>query len=136
MSYNPDVNPATFKRVALITSLCGLAFLCSVLDGHCEEKKTAFKLTAASYAVLAGVDVAQSVPCLSSTRCREVSPVYKSSSPAGFIAIKAAGVTTFTVLAWKLKKQHPKWAWGLLAGVTATQGAVVLWNAQHGGFSR
>jgi hypothetical protein len=121
-------------RAALVCLVLGIVLLFFMVDvAHCQDrpKDTAMKATIAGYIAVAAADVWQSAPCLHGTTCREVSPVYKHTNPAGFIAIKAAGVTAVTVTAWKIRKTHPKAAWWLLGATTAAQTAVVIYNARQ-----
>src|SRR5262245_36219286 len=136
MNTDHNLSPRQLKRAAIVCFSAVAVLVLVATTAHCQDaprkKDTAFKLTAATFAGLAAVDVYQSAPCLHSTTCKEVSPVYTQTNPAGFIAIKAAGVGTITWMAWKARKTHPKLAWGLLIGATATQGFVVAYNARQG----
>lgn len=90
----------------------------------------AFKATIGALSGLAVADTIQSVPCLNGAHCREANPLYKQTSPAGFVAIKAGGITALSVLSWKLHKRHPALAWTLIGSMTAVQGWAVAHNAR------
>lgn len=121
-------------NVAIAFVLVGVVGLYCATTGHCQDRPSkAFTVTAVTFAGLASVDAAQSIPCLHSATCREMNPLYARTSPAGFVAVKTATVGAATAYAWNLRKRHPKWAWTLLGSMTALQGAVVVSNAHQRG---
>lgn len=121
-------------RAAILCTVTGLILTWLSVSGHCEEPErptpVAFKITIGALAGLAAIDTVQSVPCLQSPWCYEKNPLYKHASPAGFVAIKAAGISTVSVAAWKVRKTRPKLAWTLLGSMTALQGWAVVHNAR------
>ena len=118
-------------RVGLISGIA--AALCLYASvAHCQDRP--MKVTIAAYAGLATADLVLTTPCVRNGSCRERNPALKpvAGSYAGMAAAKAAGVTVFSAMAWKLRTRHPRLAWGILGSVTAAQGAVVVYNARQG----
>lgn len=89
-------------------------------------------LALAAYMALNGIDVAQTVSCLNAARCREANPVMRTfaEQPAALGAVKIGVDSAALVTILKLRKNHPKTAWGLTVLGIAAEGAVTVHNAR------
>ncbi len=131
-----NLTPQQLLRASILCMVLAFIFLTLLVSkafGQERPHDTPMKVTIATYAGLATVDLLQTTPCVRSGACRERNAVLKpvAGSYAGMAAAKAAGVTVFSTVAWKLRKEHPKVAWTMLGTVTALQGAVVVYNARQ-----
>src|SRR5207237_8665272 len=92
-----------------------------------------FALATAGYRALSATDFYLSNRCIQSGQCVEGGS-YRgvATHPLAFAVVKMSASSALALTAWQIRKQHPRAAWALLAGLTAAQAGVDLWNVRQG----